>query len=173
MRLSQSPKRVQKGVALLESLIALLIFSLGVLAIVSLQATSARASAEAAIRADAALLANQVIGLMWADDRAQLANYAYKADAGTGSLCEAAFAAGASAASSSPAGDLASWLGESSKPGSVLGTLPGAQARIQVLGAGTTNIVSVTLCWRSNNTAAGGDGRAIYHSYETVAQIQG
>lgn len=52
---------------LLEGLIAVVIFSLGVLAIVGLQAATLRQTTDAKYRVDASFLANQSIGLMWAD----------------------------------------------------------------------------------------------------------
>jgi type IV pilus assembly protein PilV len=64
----------QRGIVLLEGLIAMLIFSLGILAIVGLQAAVTRHATDAKYRADASFIANQSIGLMWAD-RKNLANY--------------------------------------------------------------------------------------------------
>lgn len=58
---------VQKGVALLEALIAVLLFSFGVLALVGLQASTMRITTDAKMRVDASYLANQKIGEMWAD----------------------------------------------------------------------------------------------------------
>ena len=52
---------------LLEALIAIVIFSIGILAIVGLQANSIRMSTDAKFRSDANLLANQYISTMWAD----------------------------------------------------------------------------------------------------------
>jgi len=57
---------VQKGVALLEALIAVLLFSFGVLALVGLQASTMRITTDAKMRVDASYLANQKIGEMWA-----------------------------------------------------------------------------------------------------------
>ncbi|MDD5242206.1 MAG: prepilin-type cleavage/methylation domain-containing protein [Sulfuricella sp.] len=68
----------QTGSALLESLIAILIFSMGILAIIGLQAVSIKNTAGAKYRTDASMLANQVIGQMWVDDKtnaALVANY--------------------------------------------------------------------------------------------------
>jgi type IV pilus assembly protein PilV len=59
----------QGGVMLLEALIAILIFSLGILAIVGLQAAAIRNSGDAKFRADASLLANELIAQMWVSDR--------------------------------------------------------------------------------------------------------
>ncbi|MDR7331073.1 type IV pilus modification protein PilV [Roseateles asaccharophilus] len=54
----------QRGVLLLEVLIALLIFSLGVLGLVGLQAAAAKQSGHTKYRADATLLANELLGQM-------------------------------------------------------------------------------------------------------------
>lgn len=54
----------QRGVMLLEVLIALLIFSLGVLGLVGLQAAAGRQSGQSQYRAGATLLANDLVGQM-------------------------------------------------------------------------------------------------------------
>ena len=56
----------QAGVMLLEALIGILIFSLGILSLVALQATSIQLTSDAKYRTDASLLANRLIGQMWA-----------------------------------------------------------------------------------------------------------
>lgn len=61
--------QAQAGVLLLEALIAILIFSLGILSLVALQATSIQLTSDAKYRTDATLLANRLIGRMWAGDR--------------------------------------------------------------------------------------------------------
>lgn len=71
--MSPSPKR-QGGVALLEALVGILIFSIGILALMGLQAQSIRNTVEAKYRNEAAYLANQIIGQMWVD-RAAIAQY--------------------------------------------------------------------------------------------------
>lgn len=67
-------RRHQSGVALLEALVGILIFSVGILALMGLQAQSIRNTVEAKYRNEAAYLANQIIGQMWVD-RANLAAY--------------------------------------------------------------------------------------------------
>jgi type IV pilus assembly protein PilV len=65
------PSRLQhheSGAYLLEALIGILIFSLGVLGIVGLQAESLRSTSDDALRAEAVLAANQYIGQMWTDN---------------------------------------------------------------------------------------------------------
>lgn len=53
--------------ALIEVLVALLIFMLGVLGLVGLQTSMTRAQTESKIRADAAYLASEAVGRMWSD----------------------------------------------------------------------------------------------------------
>lgn len=57
--------KAQSGIMLLEALIAILIFSLGVLTVVALQATSIKLTSDAKYRTNATLLANKLIGQMW------------------------------------------------------------------------------------------------------------
>jgi len=61
------PKSSQRGVVLIEAMIAILIFSMGVLAIVGLQATMIKNTADSKSRADASYIAQRRIGEMWSD----------------------------------------------------------------------------------------------------------
>jgi type IV pilus assembly protein PilV len=72
MKLKPQIRRAQRGAFLLESLIGILIFSLGVLGIVGLQAQAIRFTNDAEYRAEAVYLANSLISQMWADDRTTL-----------------------------------------------------------------------------------------------------
>lgn len=65
----RSKSRDQAGSVLLEALIAILIFSMGILAIVGMQTTAVKAASDAKYRSDASLLANELIGEMWGTDR--------------------------------------------------------------------------------------------------------
>jgi len=60
-------KHSQQGAVLLEALIAFLIFSMGLLGVIGLQATAINNTLDARYRSDAAFLANQVIAQIWAD----------------------------------------------------------------------------------------------------------
>ena len=62
----------QGGSALLESLVAILIFSFGVLGLIGVLSASIRATNDARYRAEAANLANALIGDMWATAATQL-----------------------------------------------------------------------------------------------------
>lgn len=68
-------EKKQKGSILLEALIAILIFSMGILALMGLQANAINAVSESKYRSNASFLANRIIGQIWAD-RANLATYA-------------------------------------------------------------------------------------------------
>lgn len=57
----------QQGIVLLEALVAILIFSMGVLSLVGLQATMIKNSTNSKYRAEASFIAQQRIGLMWSD----------------------------------------------------------------------------------------------------------
>jgi type IV pilus assembly protein PilV len=77
LRTSVNFKSAQQGIVLLEALIAVLLFSMGVLALVGLQATMIKNTADSKLRSDASYLAQQRIGLMWSDPiPASLANFA-------------------------------------------------------------------------------------------------
>ena len=79
------PGRLARGFALIEALIALLIFSLAVLGLVGLQAAMTRASTGAKYRAEATYLATDLIGRMWSN-RAMLKDFS---DCQASSACKA------------------------------------------------------------------------------------
>jgi type IV pilus assembly protein PilV len=66
-RISCSPKSPQHGVALIEAMVAVLLFSIGVLAVAGLQASMLRNTTDSKYRADASYIAQQRIALLWAD----------------------------------------------------------------------------------------------------------
>lgn len=65
----------QNGMVLLEGLIAVLIFSIGILGAVGLQATMIKANSDARYRVEAGLVVEQRISQMWVN-QAALANFA-------------------------------------------------------------------------------------------------
>ncbi|MED5622209.1 type IV pilus modification PilV family protein [Ideonella sp. BN130291] len=66
--------RPQRGVALIEALIGMLIFAFGVMGLVGLQASMTRAQTSSKLRGDATNLASEIIGTMWTDT-ANIAKY--------------------------------------------------------------------------------------------------
>lgn len=129
----------QRGSTLLEALVAIFIFSIGVLALIGLQAVSIKNSIDAKYRADAAFLANQIIGQMWVD-RANIDNYAHYA---TGTPC-------AQSGSASTQTAVTNWVADVQKtlPGSSLSAATIAQISISTPIASTKQ-VKVTVCWQS------------------------
>lgn len=59
--------KLQKGFAILEAMVAIMVFALGILGLVGIQAAMTREQTNSKIRTDAAYLASQLIGEMWAD----------------------------------------------------------------------------------------------------------
>lgn len=113
----------QRGATLLEALIGILIFSIGILALVGMQALAIKHMSDAKYRSDAAFFASEIIGQMWVN-RTSLGTYAY---------------AGAGA----PPAAIDSWVT------SIQNTLPGvtAAANLPIITvAGTT--VTVTVRWQ-------------------------
>lgn len=82
-------RTVQQGVILLEALIGILIFSIGVLSLVAMQSVAIRSVSNAQYRAEAAFLANEILGQIWVDRGVGLANvsqYVYSGGSATGAL---------------------------------------------------------------------------------------
>lgn len=75
----------QQGVMLIEALIGILIFMLGILALIGMQAVAMQYTIDAKYRAEASFLANQIIGVMWVD-RSNLNNYDTTGGGGTTQL---------------------------------------------------------------------------------------
>jgi type IV pilus assembly protein PilV len=71
-------RKGQSGVMLLEAMIGILIFSLGILALIGMQVVATKSVTDSRNRAQATKLANDIIGDMWLANRASLATtYAY------------------------------------------------------------------------------------------------
>ncbi len=66
-KLSPQRKPAQQGVVILEALVAILLFSMGVLALVGLQAAMIKNTSDSKFRAEASFIAQQRIGLMWSN----------------------------------------------------------------------------------------------------------
>lgn len=57
----------QAGVMLIEALIGILIFSIGILALLGMQGTAIKNTTDARYRSEASFLATQIVGQMWID----------------------------------------------------------------------------------------------------------
>ncbi len=70
----------QRGVMLIEALLAILIFSIGILAVVGMQSLAIKDVAQSKYRSEAAFLVEELVAQMWTDN-GNLAAYQYS---GTG-----------------------------------------------------------------------------------------
>lgn len=83
------PKRAphrEGGMVMIEALVAILIFSIGILGIIGLQAMAVQQSSDARYRATAAQLADQLLGQMWTGDRT-VTNLKAQYNTCTGTTC--------------------------------------------------------------------------------------
>jgi type IV pilus assembly protein PilV len=146
-------KSVQSGMALLEALIGILIFSLGILAMVAMQAASVSAVADAQYRIEAVNAANQLLSQIWvninraspATVQASLLTFEHQTG-GVPSSCDFSGATGGNAA-------VTAWLNHlnTGRGGGPL--LPGATPAMQQIeiDTGVNNRVTITLCWSAPN----------------------
>ena len=118
----------QSGMLLLEGLIAILVFTIGVLGVVGLQATVVKQVSDARYRTDASMLANQLLGTMWVSDRT------------TGTL-QANFNTGGASYNA--------WLAQ------VAATLPGAAANPPTVAISNQGVATVTIRWLAPSEASG------------------
>lgn len=140
-------KKLQAGIVLLEGLIAILIFSIGVLAVVGLQAVAVKQVSDANYRSEASMLANELIGTM---------RVSVSSAPNANALLQASF-------DSDDEGE--SYVAWSSK---VTQTLPGASANPPTVEVGLDGVVQITLRWLAPSDEPG----ATPHRYVTVAQIR-
>ncbi len=148
-------KKAQRGVMLIEALVAIAIFSFAILGIVGLQATAIRAVRDADYRAKASLFANQLVGRMWID-RFNVPTYALNADA-SGSCT-----AGGNASANAAVTEWLDGLTDLDNPGA----LPGAAQLRQRVVVGADNTVTLTLCWQAPQDTTP-------HNFSLTTQIQG
>lgn len=76
-------KSAQQGVVLVEAMVAILIFSIGVLGIVGMQANMIKNTADSKFRMDASNIAQQRIGQIWADPDPSRPGYTSFVESGT------------------------------------------------------------------------------------------
>lgn len=144
--------RQQHGVMLLEALIGILIFSVGILAMVGMQAAAFSASADAKNRAEAAAFANQIISDIWMGvDRTSTASLITSLNSfqlNTGGT-DCAFSGGQADGTNAV---LAGWV--SGVTNSATGLL-GATASMQQVLVSTADLnrVTITVCWKTPQDA--------------------
>jgi type IV pilus assembly protein PilV len=128
-----------RGFSLVEVLVAIVIFALGVLGIVKLQASAVKMSTDARQRAEATFLVDQLLARMLISDRAQAAAFQHKPN-GT----VACAPTGAESANLM----VLDWLAQ------VRATFPRAavgEQQIVVTGP-FADLVTVRLCWKNSDS---------------------
>jgi type IV pilus assembly protein PilV len=150
----------QSGVMLIEALIAILIFSIGILAVVGMQGIAIKNVTESRSRSEASFLAGELLTQMWVDQNINAAqvntsnvtvgNYNY---AGTGTV---------------PA-RLAGWVArvQGKLPGS---TQPGIRPKVTITNATASGAtVKIELFWQNPEEASLG---LPPHSQVVIASVQ-
>lgn len=135
----------QGGMALIEALVAVFIFSIGLLGLVASQAAAVKAQGDAKKRADAGFIANQIAGDLWGWPAANL------------SACAGSFSAGALGCTGAPWGDRV----EQSLPGG-LAVVDVTPLAVAMGGAGAQ--ITITLTWHT-------PGVSEEHRYVQIANI--
>lgn len=157
--LPRAAHRPQRGFTLIEGLVSILIFSIGVLALVGLQTTSIRQSTQSQYRGDASLLANELVGGMWAAEGMAI-------NTASAALAHASFLAELQAqyagASGSGGAQYMAWFAR------VSAALPGTAAnQPSVVVNGATGQVTITISWKAPNEPAAEP----VHNFVTATQI--
>ena len=135
---------LQRGVALIEALVAIIIFTVGIIGLMGVQAASMRSVSDSKMRMDAAHLAQKLLAEMWAAPRLS-----------TGSIDQTYI----TTAYSSPSGPaFARWrdyevfnidTSNATAPGSA-GGLPGSRTNVPtVVFDAATNNITITVRWQA------------------------
>jgi type IV pilus assembly protein PilV len=138
----------QQGVFLLEALIGIIIFSIGILTLIALQTTAIAVQADSQYRIEAANLADQMLGEIAlnvnrtsaATVQASLANFTHRPT--TTATCNYT-----GANSADPL--VTAWTNAINSTATT--RLPGSSASMQqiLVDTGTFNQVTITICWQS------------------------
>lgn len=145
--------RGERGYVLLEALVALLIFSLGLLGMLGFQAAATRIATDSRFRTEAAILADELISKMSVDKRAVVVSeYVFDSTGGGGASAGAWF-----------------------KRVKEISKLPNAKAKVDVENgkAVDTFVVTVTIEWELPGAKPGANGNeSLEHGrYVTQAML--
>lgn len=157
-------KKTQQGSVLLEALVAFLIFSMGILGVIGLQATAINNTLDARFRSDAAFLANQIIAEMWTDPVFTAATATKPATYDIDPTYECI-----NCDSTNGNAKTRAWVTQIQGSNVQLPFLPGvddATNQPSIVVDQLNNKVTVTLTWVSPQNGA------VVHNYTTIAQMQ-
>lgn len=135
----------QRGIVMIDALVAIVIFSIGIIGMITLQSQAVNMASAAKYRTDAAMLADQVIAQMWASD------------INTAGALATNFKSPNGAAFKSWATNVTSL--------SQQGGLPGAAANPPTISVDANSNVTVTVFWKAPSDA-------MVHQYVATTQIQ-
>ena len=144
-------RRSLSGFVLLDAVIAILVFSIGILGMVALQATAIKLAGDAKYRTDAAMLVDQVIAQMWGSDLKT-----------SGALATAY--AGTTVANGGP--KYKTWAAtlDCTSATAATGCLPGATANPPTISVTGNNVVTITINWQAPNDTGP-------HNYVSISQL--
>lgn len=157
-------KRYQQGVLLIEALIGILIFSIGILALIAMQASAISAQSDAQVRIEAANLADRLVNKIWVNvDRTNeialqtsLAGFSHQpTDAGSCTFT--------GTPSANPI--VTDWVDDVTNNAAT--RLPGTAANMVSVAVDTTaagyNKVTVSVCWKAPNDAVARKHQLVTH----------
>lgn len=147
----------QRGIVLLDALIAIVIFSIGILGMVSLQGAAIKLAGDAQYRTNAAMLADQVITQMWTGQVTSPTGLV-AAYAGANGIGGPAYTAWLSTIDCAAAGASTNCL-----PG-VTATANAPTIAIVPNANGSDSLVTVTVNWQAPNDTGP-------HNYVSITQI--
>ena len=137
----------QSGYVLLEALVAMLIFSLGLLGLIGFQAASTKIATDSRFRTEAAMLADELLAKMAASEISQV---------------EADYAVGGS--------KFKAWLNGRVKGGSRLSNV-GVTPTFVRSATSTTMLVTLRIEWTMPGATTGSDSREVKGVYETTTLL--
>jgi type IV pilus assembly protein PilV len=161
----------QRGVFLLEALIAILIFSLGVVGMMAMAGASVTAQSDAEYRSEAANMADQIASqIALKVDRsnlaASLATFSHQPSPAPATPAACLYTGAAVSAADPTVLALVSAAGNSPSGGGLpFATLAQQQIYVET-GAGNFNRVTITLCWQSPN-----DSNHVWRHHTLVSYV--
>ena len=150
----------QQGSVLLEALIAFLIFSMGILGVIGMQATAINNTLDARYRTDAAFLANQILAQMWTDSVVTTNPAGFDSNSNYG--CNPCTTTNGNA-------NTQAWVTQIQGTNTQLPFLPGVSDTANqpsIVIDQVTNKVTISLFWQSPQN------QAVVHNYVSVTQMQ-
>jgi len=160
-------KRYQQGVLLIEALIGILIFSIGILALIAMQASAISAQSDAQIRIEAANLADRLVNKIWFNVNRANATATQTSLSGAGGFVhqatEASWCNFTGTASTNPI--VTSWVDDVTNNAAT--RLPGAAANMVSVAVDTSaagfNKVTVSICWKAPTDAIARKHQVVTH----------